>query len=135
MKKVVKDAIDYDQWAAERKNKFAVDSRDIKLHYLYTQVMEDPSTENHKALAKEISHRMKVDKTFNEIFPQYMSMVKEGQMPPITEWGCYKKMVDDFQDKCFDIGEYAMKYMGAFIAHCEEHASTPELMEKGMKDV
>merc|ERR1719230_1765464 len=32
LKQVVKDAIDYDAFTAERKNKFAVDSRDVKLH-------------------------------------------------------------------------------------------------------
>lgn len=63
-KRLVKDAVDYDQWSSKRKNKFAVDSRDIKLNYLYTKVMRDPSTENHKELAKEIEWRMNVDKTF-----------------------------------------------------------------------
>jgi len=34
----------------ERKSTFAVDSRDIKMHYLYNKVMQEATPENHQAL-------------------------------------------------------------------------------------
>lgn len=44
------DALMVDEAAAERKNTFAVDSRDVKLHYFYNKVMKNPTPENHAAL-------------------------------------------------------------------------------------
>lgn len=116
----------------ERKNKFAVDSRDIKLTYLYTLVMREPTPENHQALADEIAYRMKVDKTFGEIYPQFMSAVKTGEYPAITEWDCYKQMIEDFEENCFKVDDYAMKYLGAMVHQCQGQNSTPELMAQGM---
>jgi len=53
-----------DSSETERKNKFAVDSRDINLHVLYQRVMRDPSEENHKLLKAELENRMRVDSIF-----------------------------------------------------------------------
>jgi hypothetical protein len=44
------DALLVDEYASERKNTFAVDSRDIKLHFLYNKVMKNATPENHAAL-------------------------------------------------------------------------------------
>lgn len=44
------DALDLEEWNTERKNFFAVDSRDIKLHYFYNRVMKNPTKENNEAL-------------------------------------------------------------------------------------
>jgi len=62
----------WDKFEAKRKNDFAVDSRDIQLHYRYARVMENPSKENHQALLEEIAMRMKIDKIFEEAYPQHM---------------------------------------------------------------
>ena len=50
----IKQAADDDELNKIRKNKFAVDSRDIKLHILYSAVMRDPSKKNHEALMAEL---------------------------------------------------------------------------------
>jgi len=71
-KKAIKEAVGVDELEKIRKNKFAVDSRDIKLHNLYSLVMRDPSKKNHEALMAELQQRMLVDKIFNEVFPQHM---------------------------------------------------------------
>lgn len=52
-----------------RKNDFAVAVRDIKLHYLYARVVRDPSAENQEALMAELQHRLKIDQTFESLFP------------------------------------------------------------------
>jgi len=41
------DVFDIADESTIRKNQFAVDSRDIQLHYRYNNVMRDPTTENH----------------------------------------------------------------------------------------
>jgi hypothetical protein len=53
-KKAINQATGVDELDKIRKNKFAVDSRDIKLHNLYSAVMRDPSKENHEALMTEL---------------------------------------------------------------------------------
>jgi legumain len=45
-KKFLKKETDADEHLAKKKNEFAVDSRDINLHYLYARMMEDSSLEN-----------------------------------------------------------------------------------------
>ena len=50
----MKEVAGVDELNKIRKNKFAVDSRDIKLHNLYSAVMRDPSKENHEALTAEL---------------------------------------------------------------------------------
>ena len=87
--------------------------------------MRDPSPANHKALSEEIDFRMKVDDTFNKLFPQFMSAVKDGEYPKITEWSCYKDLIDTFQRTCFTIDDYAMKYLGAMVHQCQSQAATP----------
>jgi legumain len=64
----------------ERKNKFAVDSRDNKLHFLYNKYMRNSTDENAKALQEEIDHRMKTDQRFEEIFPHHMEGLKKGSL-------------------------------------------------------
>ena len=53
LKSIAKDIVKevyIDQKEVDRRNEFAVDSRDIQLHYLYNLVMTDPSKENSEAL-------------------------------------------------------------------------------------
>ena len=45
--KSLKQISDWDARIGQEKAQFAVDSRDVNLHYLYNNVMRDPSPENH----------------------------------------------------------------------------------------
>ena len=115
----------------DRKNMFAVDSRDVKLHDAYAAVMRDPSPENHQALEEEIQHRMKVDKTFEQIFPAHMEAVRGKTTPLPTDFDCYRNLIAAFEDKCFKFSEYSMKYMSALVTECEHVISAyPEAKEK-----
>ena len=104
---------------SERKNMFAVDSRDVGLHTAYAAVTEDPSPENHKALQEVLEHRMMVDKTFKEIFPDHMEAVQNKSTPLPTNFECYRHLVTSFEQNCFEFSDYSMKYMGALVAECE----------------
>ena len=74
------DALSLDSESIERKNTFAVDSRDIKLHYYYNLVMVDPTPENHAALQAELAHRMHIDATFDKMFDaELMEKVRAGE--------------------------------------------------------
>jgi hypothetical protein len=92
-KEYVKDLVHWDESVSQRKNDFAVDSRDIKLHYLYNKVMTSPSEENNAALQAEITHRMNIDKLFEELFPMHMDAVKNNTTPLPTDFDCYRTLV------------------------------------------
>lgn len=128
-KKFMKDAV---QWNAEkvaRKNNFAVDSRDNTLHYLYTQVMLNATEENHKALQKEIDHRLKVDKFFADAFPHHLEAVKKGTTPLPTDFECYRLLIQTYEKECEAIDDYTLKYMKAFVAECEGLKSAPAAVD------
>lgn len=129
-KKQLKDTIKWDQYKSKEKNQFAVDSRDIKLHYLYNKVMRDPTPENHQALLKEIQHRMKVDKIFTDAFPHQMEAMKNKNSPHVTNFECYRDYIAFFKEKCGDISEYSMKYLQAIVGECENFGSYPEFLKR-----
>lgn len=110
---------------AQRKAKFAVDSRDVKLHYLYNKVMRDASPENHAALMEEVNYRMKVDEIFKALNPNYTL----GTQPTNIDFDCYSEMIEVFENACFPFEEYSMKYMGQLVHECEGFRFFPEAKE------
>jgi hypothetical protein len=68
----------------EKKNEYAVDSRDVQLHYLYQAVKEDPTIENMNALQAELQMRTQVDQRFAQMFPVHMESVKNKSYPNPT---------------------------------------------------
>lgn len=110
----------------ERKNEFAVDSRDVNLHYLFNKVMSDPSKKNNLALQKEITHRMEVAKTFETLFPQHIDAVKNNTTPLPTDFQCYRKLVNTYERCCERMDDYSLKYMKYFVAECEGIKSIPD---------
>ena len=119
-----------DQKDIDRKNEFAVDSRDIQLHYLYNLVISEPSRENSEALQKEITHRMEVDSRFETLFPQHVEAVKSNTTPLPTDFECYRKLVDTYENSCEKMDEYSLKHMKYFVAECEGMKSVPEASAK-----
>ena len=114
-KEVLKDAVKYDATKSVRKNQFAIDSRDVKLHYLYNRVISEPTPEAYKELAEEVENRMRADKIFKELFPRF----KVGQHPMPTDYDCYKELIEHFEASCFKFDDYSMKYMGSLVQQCE----------------
>jgi len=115
---ILKDVL-VDQTDIDRKNEFALDSRDIQLHYLYNLVMTEPSKENNENLKNEITHRMVVDSRFETLFPQHIEAVKNNTTPLPTDFECYRKLVDTYENSCEKMDEYSLKHMKYFVAECE----------------
>jgi len=72
----LKDGMGYTTKMITQKNDFAIDVRDINLHYLYSKVIKDPSTENQEALTAELQQRLQIDSTFSTMFPQFIEQTK-----------------------------------------------------------
>merc|ERR1712086_307721 len=117
---ILDDALMLESESAERKNTFAVDSRDIKLHYYYNKVMVNPTPENHAALQAEIAHRVSVDAIFDKIFDaEHMEKVRAGETAQIQNFDCYRSMIETFEEKCEKLDDYSLKYAKAFVQECE----------------
>ena len=124
-KEALKEALDVNVALSKRKNDFAVDSRDINLHYLYNLVMQNPTQENNLALQAEITHRMNVDLRFAKMFPNHIESVKNGTSPLPTDFDCYRRLIQTYQDECEAVSDYSLKYFKAFVAECEGMLSFP----------
>merc|ERR1711935_1231945 len=107
-KDIVKDAVHWDEATAYEKNSFAVDSRDIKLHYLYYQVKEDPSIE-------------------------HMNALKNNATPNPTEFDCLRDLMDQYDNMCVKFDDYSLKWVKALVAECEGQKSFPEARENSLK--
>lgn len=129
---VLTDAFDIESESTVRKNEFAIDSRDVQLHYRYTNVMRNPTKENHQALADEIANRMKVDQTFEAAFPHHMDLVKSGGKVLPTDFECYKNLMNKFEEKCFKLDDYSLKYAKALVAECEALKAFPSAIDATM---
>lgn len=110
----------YTDEETQRKNDFAVDTRDIMLHHLYSKILESPSKENQEALKKELDKRMKVDSLFKEVAPKFLEAIKKGEAPTApSDYDCYRDLIENFEEHCGPADTYTMKYFKVFVAQCE----------------
>lgn len=121
-KSFIKEQVGWDDFHTAQKNDFAVDVRDIDLHYLYTKVAQDPSVKNQEALMKELNKRLTIDQRFEQLFPQFNKQVKEEKKWPtleLDEYDCYRRMINHYTHACGSPDTYTMKYFGNFIHQCQ----------------
>jgi hypothetical protein len=98
-------------------------------------VLSEPTLENYDSLKKEIAHRMKVDKIFEEAFPEHMKGIKNGDKFLPTDFECYRKMIATYEEKCEPISDYTLKYLKAFVAECEALKSFPEFYTHSVEKI
>jgi len=91
-----------------------VNSRDVKLHYLYNKAVFGQGHTNE--LDEEIRHRQKVDR----IFSQFNVQEKEK----ITiDFKCLKDSVNSFKSICKEWSDYSLKYVRTMAIACETISS------------
>lgn len=134
-KHFIKDVTDWDRISAKAKNDFAVDSRDVNLHYLYYRVKEDPSMENMKALQEELKFRTEIDNFFKTTFPTHAEAVANGTVPNPTDFDCLRSLIDQYEDKCTKLEDYSLKWVKYFVAECEGMKSFPSAREESLKRI
>jgi len=125
-----KAEIAYDKKFGEDKAAFAVDSRDIQLHYLYDRVAQDPTVENQQALKDELDKRIRTDEFFSSFYSQHWDAMMAGTTPLPTDFDCYRRLTETYEEYCEKMDDYSMKYLKAFVAECEGMKSFPALIER-----
>ena len=92
----------------------AIDSRDIKLHYLIHKHAREMNDNSMALLNQEIFER----KLFDDIFEKVKTLHTEVPKANDTDYECYKNMIDFFELQCGRFSEYGMKYMRSFFDIC-----------------
>uniref|UniRef100_A0A7S3KA71 legumain n=1 Tax=Euplotes crassus TaxID=5936 RepID=A0A7S3KA71_EUPCR len=95
----------------------AIDSRDIKMHYLHDKYVRTYADEDAAALMAEVKNRQSIEERFSRLRAS-TGINAEGPVT-ITDWDCYKTVVSQYEDKC-GLDEYDLKYFGHFVRLCEE---------------
>jgi hypothetical protein len=87
-----------------------VDSRDVKLHYLYNKVLFGSGNKNE--IDEEIRHRQKVDRIFNKFNV-------ENKDDVTIDFKCLKASVENFKSICKEWSDYSLKYVRTIAIACE----------------
>lgn len=134
-KNFLKDVTKWDKFAAQEKIDSAVDARDITLHYLYSKVQEDPSEENMENLMAELAKRTQIEKDFKLMFKNQIEDVKNNKVSTPSDFDCYRKLVDTYEESCGKADEYALKFFNYFVAECNGLKSAPEQISTSIENI
>jgi hypothetical protein len=77
----------------DRMNTNNIDARDAKFNLIYAELIEDASMKNHLVLQNEVTHRMRVDHIFQELYPEYLTV----DTPKLSNFTCYKSLIKAYQ--------------------------------------
>lgn len=69
---------------------------------------------------------MKVDQIFQEAFPERMDSLEKGAHFLPTDFECYRKFIQAYENLCEPISDYTLKYLKVFVAECEATMAYPE---------
>eukprot|EP00178_Gracilaria_changii_P003725 TRINITY_DN1561_c0_g1_i1.p1 TRINITY_DN1561_c0_g1~~TRINITY_DN1561_c0_g1_i1.p1 ORF type:complete len:409 (+),score=68.46 TRINITY_DN1561_c0_g1_i1:136-1227(+) len=94
---------------------FAIDSRDIKLHYLIEKHANEMSENSMNDLNEEIMQR----KFYDELFTSVRALHADVPLAKDTDFDCYKKMINYHERLCGRFTEYGMKYMRSYYDMCQ----------------
>jgi hypothetical protein len=98
-----------------------IDSRDVKLHYLFNRVQKASGHQAHQELKDEIDHRMFVDKLFAEAFPKHFGAdadLMELTVQP-SDYKCLRYLVESTENNCGKFSDYSLKYVRHLVHVCE----------------
>jgi len=104
----------------ELKERSSVSSRDNTFSYLSTVVLNEPTEENYNALKEHLEHRSRLDSIMKKLFPVHLEAQNNGTLPPVTDFDCYRDLIDHFEVKCGKFSDYSLKYAGLLAAECSQ---------------
>jgi len=103
-----------------KKRRDAVNSRDIKLHYLQHAFQEQPTEENWKALETELTHRETIHRVFQQASGSLWEDVEAGLTNPSpNDFDCYRDLIHNFAQHCGVPDTYSLQFFKVFVAQCD----------------
>jgi len=108
----------------------AVNSRDIKLHTLYSNIIMNPfSEEAYRAYNNEVQDRTKVDGIMQQLFPM---MEVENETTNRIDFDCYRDLIHTYQNQSMCeptlFTDYSMKYLQFFAAECRKNKNNNSML-------
>lgn len=109
-----------------------VDSRDAKLHMLYSRYLENPTHFNKVELDKELTHREETDLWFSEFVT--LAMIDPEERKEVSQYECLRSLKKGFEASKGRMSSYALKYVKHFVNVCEtyEQFLALEILEKAL---
>mgnify|MGYP001065667720 FL=1 len=116
----VSDFIGKSQQAQELPHYFknSVDSREIKLEYLYQLYKKNPTHSNAQNLIEEILTRQKENKVFSELNSKFKNHYL-GNTSKVTNTVCLKAALEQYEEHCGKLSENGLKYIRVLANSCE----------------
>ena len=105
----VKEVLDGDL-----KERSSLDSRDIKMHYLYDKYNRTGSKMDLEELQAELEHRHKVDALFAKLTPG----LQMQQEVVVDDYDCYSFLINSYEATCERFSDYSLKYAKAMAHIC-----------------
>ncbi|XP_048495118.1 vacuolar-processing enzyme gamma-isozyme [Beta vulgaris subsp. vulgaris] len=119
----------------------AVEQHEADILYLRRKVLRAPEgsvkrKQYETELKDAISHREKVDSTFEEIGKavfgddngtQMIKTVRSAGRPVVDDWDCFKTLVDTYKTHCEPLSTYGKKHMRAFANMCNAGVQQAQL--------
>lgn len=106
-----------------------VDQREHMLHYLTNKVMNEGGDDNHAALMEEVSLRTFYDGLFKEV---YQSLKLDETETDLTDYDCYRFLINSFEDSCGKFNDYGFKY-ARYLRHSCIVGTTEHIQETAKK--
>jgi hypothetical protein len=107
-----------------KKHISAVQSRDAKLHHLYSTLQTNGGHKIHLDLSTELNARMRTDHVFEELMPNHLRAAK-GTIRP-RDFECLKKAMTTYETFCGKMSDYDLKYVKILVQMCETTPSHNE---------
>ncbi|CAI2370453.1 unnamed protein product [Moneuplotes crassus] len=108
----------------DRKEYAKVDSRLVKLDFLYNRYMTTQSAEDARKLQEELDKRIEIEERFNIIRARTNARFEEH--PKIEKPSCYKQMVQTYKSKC-GMDEYDLEFLNHFVNMCNSGVDVEHL--------
>jgi legumain len=115
----------YSQYLEEAK-KSKINSRDVKLFYLYQRAMTLNDEYSSQELQKELEHIKKSDKIFAE-FDKLLVISAEKEIDEI-KFDCLRPAVEAYKSICLNWGEYDLKYVRNIAHACSMNYSYGQIV-------
>jgi len=96
-----------------------IDSRDVRFTQAFENYLESGTAEDFEILNTELAHRGRVDKFFAAISPGF----KMDEAVTVSDWDCYRFLIDSYEQTCEPFSDYSLKYAKVFADVCNQHES------------
>ena len=93
----------------------AVESRDVKMHYLFNKYMRTGTQEDADELQEEIANRQTIEARFAGL--RANAGINFPERVHVENTDCYKSLIETYKQKC-GWDEYDLKFLNNFVSLC-----------------